>query len=641
MKKIQGAGMKIRASEVFCLAGLCLAVAGCSSDLLFTFSVEDKINTSIPASSVVLISKAALLEQVNGSQKKEIESEYAARMKLRALTCGKGASLSMFASKEAIRNQIGNPGCFVTYDTDMERWLGLRRIGIIAAKPPLRTVPLKAPAFILSDAFIQSVRFSDKAGVALLETQKSIQIVDIETSKVIYQEPKTSSQIGQLSENGRLFTLKADARIKVRDAESGAVLLELPGVTTFHWLDASSALYTKSDGSGKPTIVDFTSGRDGEAKGLQAAITNVSKVQGHQNQFIVGSYRSVSKVELVRTGIDLDLKLINEKPINGGSWATNTSGLNADGKLFFDSNPNLSLLNLETLEQEVILFEPFRLQTAVATPDPNQILLTGFGSGSGPATYLYSLTDKSMSKVDKTKLLSERLLYISFLKKQAVIADSKIAILDNLPLEPAVELTKFIGVALEQANLRKMEQARQIEMEQALMSSQSSLQQSGRAPAAGTYSAPSFDSAYRNPAAPMATAPGILAKLAKNAQIEAIGVYQGTSSNRGGNRAGDVEVRVRKSAKPIVLVLSSYEPIRWRIVVESGAQLNGVLVSGYYQSQVLGAGSARVLMSGNQYAYKEGTVEFMALNRNVMQQLGKPIYAFQGKYEGSSFKVGG
>ena len=219
--------MKSRARSILGMGSLCLTLTGCSPDLLFTFSTEDKITASIPPSTAVMISKAALLEQAGGPQKKEIENEYAARMKLRALNCGKGASISLFASKEEVKKQVGNATCFAAADKDIEKWLGLCRVGIVAAKPPLRTIPATAPAFILGGAFIQSARFAENAGVALLETQKSIQIVDIETSNVIYEEqPKSSSNLGQLSQNGPLFTARSESRTMIRDAESGATLLE-------------------------------------------------------------------------------------------------------------------------------------------------------------------------------------------------------------------------------------------------------------------------------------------------------------------------------------------------------------------------------------------------------------------------------
>ena len=78
---------------------------------------------------------------------------------------------------------------------------------------------------------------------------------------------------------------------------------------------------------------------------------------------------------------------------------------------------------------------------------------------------------------------------------------------------------------------------------------------------------------------------GPLANLARDAQIEAVGVYQGkaggVTQTNDGRKMGYVKVRLRRSVKPVVLVLSSYEPVRWIRIPESGVRLAAVRVSGY------------------------------------------------------------
>ncbi|MCY1561985.1 hypothetical protein D9M68_993130 [compost metagenome] len=89
-----------------------------------------------------------------------------------------------------------------------------------------------------------------------------------------------------------------------------------------------------------------------------------------------------------------------------------------------------------------------------------------------------------------------------------------------------------------------------------------------------------------------------------------------------------------------MLVLTSYEPVKWKLVRESGAPLLAVLVSGYHKSDVSGAGAARVLDLGRSYAYTRESREYNELNRGVLRRAGKSIDLFQGRYEGSSFEVG-
>jgi hypothetical protein len=526
--------------------------------------------------------------------------------------------------------------CFTKTDAEIERWLGMRRIGLLASKPALRPIPAQAPAFIIGDAYIQSIAFADNAGVALLGTQKSLQIVDIETNKSIFEEPKTTSQLGQLSANARLYSSGSDGRTRIRDSESGAVLLELHSVHVhqFQWLDNSAAMYRRSD-TGKVFIIDFASGKEAEVQGLQSGATRLAKVPGADNQYVLGSHRSIAKIEVLKTGQEPTVKLVQEKPIANGSWSSNTSGVTADGRRFFGVNPysGMTLFSLETLDAETIVFDPFRVQTAMTTPDPNQLILTGYtGGGQGAGHFLYSINERTMTKLDKTKLLSDRFVYIPSLKKHAVIAESKVAILSDMPLEEPVALDAFLGVLIDEANQRKLEAAQRAE---------ETPYQAAYGIAARGFPAPSASAA---PAAPVAyPAPtGLIAVLAKSAQMEAVGVYQGAHGQaRGGDRTGDVQVRVRRSAKPIVLVLSSYERVRWNLILEPGAQLSAVLVSGYYPSQVIGAGSARVVTSGSAHAYKNDSSGYATLERDVLRLTGKRIDVFQGRYEGTSFSVGG
>lgn len=46
-------------------------------------------------------------------------------------------------------------------------------------------------------------------------------------------------------------------------------------------------------------------------------------------------------------------------------------------------------------------------------------------------------------------------------------------------------------------------------------------------------------------------------------------------------------------------------------------------------------------MTGSTYAYKIGTKEYNTLNQETTRWTGKSIDVFQGRYEGSSFSVGG
>lgn len=134
-----------------------------------------------------------------------------------------------------------------------------------------------------------------------------------------------------------------------------------------------------------------------------------------------------------------------------------------------------------------------------------------------------------------------------------------------------------------------------------------------------------------------------LLRLARAAQIEAISVYEAVAvhSPRIPRPRGSVTVLVRASARPIVLVLSSHQTVQWQLILEPGAALRAVLVSGYGESTVAGAGDALVTSIGGFYAFKHGSAEFQHLESEVLRCTGRRIGTFQSVYAGKSFEIGG
>ena len=66
-----------------------------------------------------------------------------------------------------------------------------------------------------------------------------------------------------------------------------------------------------------------------------------------------------------------------------------------------------------------------------------------------------------------------------------------------------------------------------------------------------------------------------------------------------------------------------------------------MLLSGYGESTVAGAGNALVSSIGGFYAFKRGSAEFKHLEQEVLRCTGRNIENFQSVYAGNSFEVGG
>jgi hypothetical protein len=149
-----------------------------------------------------------------------------------------------------------------------------------------------------------------------------------------------------------------------------------------------------------------------------------------------------------------------------------------------------------------------------------------------------------------------------------------------------------------------------------------------------------------SPAAASAQGP-ILKALPSNLAIEVIGVYEGggprtqsiqTSSGPRGARS--VTVSIGRTDQPLALVLASYEPVIWEINLGKNARLAQVMVSGYYDGLVRGAGSAQVTRIGPAYTYTFGDNGFAQLQEQVKLYTGKAVSGFQGSYRGIRFSVG-
>jgi WD40 repeat protein len=138
-------------------------------------------------------------------------------------------------------------------------------------------------------------------------------------------------------------------------------------------------------------------------------------------------------------------------------------------------------------------------------------------------------------------------------------------------------------------------------------------------------------------AQPAIAQPPLLRALTQDAQVETIGIYEG-SSIRGAPSV--VSVSIGRTDKPVVLVLSSYESVIWRITQLPGSRLRHVLLSGYKQSTAQGLSGTELSTIGGAYAYQLNSAQFASLQEAVKQYTGKTIDRFQGAYSGSQFSIG-
>ena len=136
---------------------------------------------------------------------------------------------------------------------------------------------------------------------------------------------------------------------------------------------------------------------------------------------------------------------------------------------------------------------------------------------------------------------------------------------------------------------------------------------------------------------------GPLRSVARAARRDAVCVYEAVAMRAPCTPQSEdpVSILVRPTHRPMVLVLSSHHTVRWEIELAPDASLCAVLLSGYGQSTVVGAGDAMVTSIGGFYAFKRGSAEFRHLESEVLRCTGRNIERFQSEYAGHTFEIGG
>lgn len=138
----------------------------------------------------------------------------------------------------------------------------------------------------------------------------------------------------------------------------------------------------------------------------------------------------------------------------------------------------------------------------------------------------------------------------------------------------------------------------------------------------------------------------MLRGIARDATVEAIGVYEGRQAagppgwRPRSTTPGPVSVFVGRSERPIILVLSSNEPVQWLITQSADARVRHILLSGAAASFVVNKRPVEITRIGTNYAYQLRSPGFGVLEANVREYLGKGIDRFQGSYRGAEFHIG-
>lgn len=115
-----------------------------------------------------------------------------------------------------------------------------------------------------------------------------------------------------------------------------------------------------------------------------------------------------------------------------------------------------------------------------------------------------------------------------------------------------------------------------------------------------------------------------------------------------GNRNGSNDVIVNAKNKPVILVLSAYEPVAWKIKQTAGTKIAGVILGGYYKQAILGIPKSVPILNyssnqntcGNLYLSDRIDGNQLAAFDKIKNAAGKKPDSFKYQYNGGPFFVG-
>lgn len=588
-------------------------VSGCG-DLRDRFKdPETRIEQAFPPSAEVtaLALEAAKAADPIAGRRALISSETTVFRKRRALECAKGVNPTWRDSTHEIRAQLKDVACFAKLDAELLSWVRRIHVGTHLLLPPVPFEPTTLKPSILINQDMLRVKPADNGPLALVTHARGWELLDLRTGEKLRQAttepgappgPKPS-----LSSNARVVLNSPSGRLLLEEIESGRVLEDLGagGITSFRWVGPTMAVAFTDKGR-KSHFVDYKTGLLGTLpldgpEPYRAALPTTDPLEyllfgrEHARLVRVGSMPSALTITELR---DLSLR--------GSHVTPEMSAVSSDGRRFLAVLSQMTLVDLQTAESSPLGLWPGLVLHASPHGEPNKFFLSATIDVARPATFVFDVQDQSVARVADAGERGSNWTYWPSAKRYVVAGSGRVQVVESPPPTEATESLDALFAQVQQvANERKL--------------------------AAAAQPLP----------APRSVRPQLAVPV--GARVLAVGAYESKSGMHGIGRprvAGSIDVTVSRTAYPVVLVLTSYEPVNWRLQLMPGAQLSGILLFGYYESVVVGQGDAKIHRGGQLYAHERSSREFDKLNREVERLTGLEINSFQGAYSTKSFSVG-
>lgn len=591
----------------------------------FLFS-EERINEAFPLSTEARIALDAVEQLPAADTDVGLRSEVQRRLRIRAQMCAKGYRPSWWESSEDIRSNIPEPGCFTDQDAALTRWLAWLRIGFITSLPPLYPMPSDLPKTITLSSFATDIQFSENAGLLLAASHQNFEIRELVDGDLVWKNDwkmrNNASASSAISPNGRIVALWDGAGTVLWEIVSRTELARIPDTRpkTFRWLDDRTISYTESSRS-SPLFIDLVHGNSASLDYQLGDPRIIFAAKDRESEYVILTSKALSRVALQRgwqrSGLNVTAERHFDSALPFGSAGEIATHLGDAEVVSGGIRP--WKLSLDSLHLDVADFRPLSISDAVATPEPDAMVIrVSLPEGHEKRHQLlaYSWSNNTVRPIVSELPNYGRVRFSNAINRNIFLYQKRLMFVGSWRTGPAMSLEAYLAIILSEAAEGR---AKQI---------------SGYLPGSASGGLQTMEPS------------SVLAALAQKSRVESIGVYEAEPTSERGRKhqqhpIGDINVRVRASKSPTFLVLSSYEPVRWNLHLSKGVKLSAILLFGNPRSEVIGNGSTQVLRPSSTYAYKRRSAEYQRLDSEVRNTIGKGIEIFQGQYKGRMFDVGG
>lgn len=648
----------------------CTVLAGCDQISAGLTPTSERINAAFPLPDTLQIARNALTTSLEGNKvaQQAVNEQYAKLMTVRALTCTAKTPIGRFDSAVKIKTKVTDVDCFQKQDVRLAEWISLQRLALVMAQPalvPVSALPAKALLPNINDSGGQ-VSVASAANVMVVKGNQRFSVVQLPGGKQLgsFAVPEQTYRPAVLSANGRVLAVPTGSRnLRLIEVETGNVLWNTDEYSDLiAWLPGVDAALLTQTNTGVPHLLDIKNGKIDIYPAAEKRLSWAISTPAASGKYLVGSGQTASLMDLTReaTGT-LEAAPLKQWRLTGNSSSSATPFfMNQGNKLIYQSGQDLGWLDLQTEQQGTWQLSAINA-SGFSKLDEQTILFDTYAMGTTPAAS--RLLDITQGTVSIAKNLDARDgSLVSLLPRNGYLkrGNSAITIGSAVEVEAPQPLETLVSEALLARQLARVATA-SASAENAVSSETSAYhEQLSRQVRALNTAAAIRDGLPRdvveairrgNTAGSAGAAPfppgtkAMLSDVPANARVLVVGVYEGATapgapgaSGAGGRKTGSVRINVQPGNTPVVLVLASYESVRW-VVNSNGRKISAILMSGYEQSSVTGGDTAKVLKIGSRYAYKIDSNEYNQLKQDIARFVSNPISTFQGSYKGQDFSV--